>query len=142
MAEPRLGGVASCDGDSIGLLGIGASWGSSGRKTWRSVVLDVLTGRDCFSWRAGVPLPSGEGTGGAERFLRWAGSEEREEPCLREDAVLASPAGVSGGQRRGEDSYGLTGYSAGVSPGHVLGGSGTMWLGGAGAGGSLRAGHG
>lgn len=30
---------------------------------------------------------------GAERFLRWAGREEREEPWRREDAVLARPAG-------------------------------------------------
>lgn len=79
--------------------------------------------------RGEVPEMGGEGgEGGA---LPEGGCRSRQ-PC--------------GGQREGGggggDSYdGLTGYSAGVSPGHVLGGSGALWLGGAGAGGSLRAGH-
>lgn len=57
--------------------GRGASCGSSGSRTCRSVVLEVRTGRDCFGWRAGVPLPRGEGIRGADRFLRWAGIEAR-----------------------------------------------------------------
>ena len=83
----------------IGDLGSGASCGSSGKKTCRSVVLDVRTGKDCFKPRAGVPLPSGDGTRGADKLRRWAGREARVEEdgesgldCRRLEAVLAIPA--------------------------------------------------
>lgn len=91
-----------------------------------------LAGGGAFAERGGdggggeVPEMGGEGgEGGA---LPEGGCRSRK-----------SCAGQRGGEGGGDG--GLTWYSAGVSPGHVLGGSGALWLGGAGAGGGLRAGH-
>lgn len=77
---------------------MGASCGSSGRRTCLSVVLEVRTGNDCLVCLAGVPLPKGEGILGVERFLRWAGIEPIDEDglsgddCLSDEAVRAIPS--------------------------------------------------
>lgn len=75
----------------------------------------------------GGEVPEMGGEGGEGGALPEGGCRPRE------------PWGCQRGSPGDGDGDGLTWYSAGVSPGHVLGGSGALWLGGAGAGRSLRA---